>query len=65
MLLETMGRDDVEELEVPFIEDKVVSTLNSINVDKAPSPDGFTMVFWQQYWDFCEAQGDRHFQGFL
>ncbi|RVX07847.1 Transposon TX1 uncharacterized 149 kDa protein [Vitis vinifera] len=36
MLLETMGRDDVEELEVPFIEDKVVSTLNSINVDKAP-----------------------------
>ena len=43
-------------LEVPFTEEEIHSALLDMNVDKAPGPDGFTVAFWQFYWDFVKEE---------
>lgn len=35
------------ELERPFVEEEVLDALENMNGDKAPSPNGFTMAFFQ------------------
>ena len=52
--MESLSRDDVETLEVPFTNEEIVSTLNSMNENKALGLNGFTMAFWQHYWDFVK-----------
>ena len=44
------------ELEIPFSETEVHSALMEMNGDKAPSPDGFTVAFWQSCWDFAKVE---------
>ena len=35
------------ELERPFVEEEVLDGVENMNGDKAPSPNGFTMAFFQ------------------
>ena len=43
-------------LELPFIEGEVQAALMDMNGDKAPSPDGFTLLFWQSCWEFVKEE---------
>ena len=43
-------------LEVPFSEDEVFSAFSSLGGDKAPSPEGFTLAFWQKCWDVVKDE---------
>ena len=43
-------------LEFSFTEDEVQAALVDMNGDKAPSPDGFTLFFWQSCWDFVNEE---------
>ena len=43
-------------LELPFSEAEVQAALLDLNGDKAPSPDGFTLAFWQNCWDFAKEE---------
>ncbi|RVW83962.1 Transposon TX1 uncharacterized 149 kDa protein [Vitis vinifera] len=43
-------------LELPFIEGEVQAALIDMNGDKAPSPDGFTLLFWQSCWEFVKEE---------
>ena len=43
-------------LELPFSEAEVQAALMDLNGDKAPSPDGFTLAFWQNCWDFAKEE---------
>ena len=45
-----------EMLELPFIEGEVQAALMDMNGDKAPSPDGFTLLFWQSCWEFVKEE---------
>ena len=42
-----ISQQEVENLERFFTEDEIHAALMEMNEDKAPSPDGFTMTFWQ------------------
>ena len=43
-------------LEDPFTMEEVLTTLLDLNGDKALSPNGFSMVFWQFSWDFVKEE---------
>ena len=43
-------------MEFPFSKDEVFSTLSSLCGDKASGPDGFTLAFWQSYWDVVKGE---------
>ena len=51
-------------LEVPFSEEQVRTTLFDLNGDKAPGPDGFTTVFWQENWDVVKVDIMKLFKEF-
>ena len=42
-----ISQQEAENLERFFTEDEIHAALMEMNEDKAPSPDGFTMTFWQ------------------
>ena len=46
-MLKQISPSKAEALEFPFSEAEIYAALMGINGDKAPSPDGFTVVFWQ------------------
>ena len=50
-------------MELPFSEE-VYFSLCKLNGDKAPSPDGFTIAFWQLGWDFTKGDIMRLFKEF-
>ena len=41
----TLSPEEVGSLEVPFREEEVFTTINEMDGDKAPGPDGFSMAF--------------------
>ncbi|RVW91011.1 hypothetical protein CK203_044203 [Vitis vinifera] len=47
--LQSLNRNEVKVLELPFTEKEIHSSLMEMNGDKAPSPDGFTVAFWQYF----------------
>ena len=47
---------EAEMLELPFTEGEVQAALMEMNGDKAPSPDGFSLFFWQRCWDFVKEE---------
>ena len=51
-----INQQEAENLEVPFTEAEIHTTLMEMNRDKAPSPDGFTVAFWQNAWDFTKEE---------
>ena len=38
---------DLQELELPILEDKVIAAINDLPSEKAPSPDGYTGMFFR------------------
>ena len=54
--LNQISQQEAEILEFPFSEDEVHSALMDMNGDKAPSPDGFTVAFWQCCWEFMKDE---------
>ena len=40
-----ISQQEADTLELPFMEEEVHSALMDMNGDKAPGPDGFTVVF--------------------
>ena len=41
-------------LEFPFSEAEIYAALMGMNGDKAPSPDGLTVAFWQRCWEIVK-----------
>ena len=62
---ESLGRDDLRNLKIPFSEEEVFVSLSSLYGDKAIELNDFTMVFWQHYLDFVNYQVIRLFREFL
>ena len=54
--LNQISLQEARMLELPFSEAEVQATLMDLNGDKAPSPDGFTLAFWQNCWDFAKEE---------
>ena len=45
VILNQISQQEADTLELPFMEEEVHSALMDMNGDKAPGPDGFTVVF--------------------
>ena len=43
---------EARSLEVSFKEEKIFTALNELNGEKAPSPNGLSLAFWQASWLF-------------
>ena len=56
MHLQLLNFREVEALKLPFTEEEIHFALMEMNGDKVPSPDGFTMAFWQACWDFVKEE---------
>lgn len=56
MDFETLNRQDAVKLEEPFTKEEVFNVLSTLNGDKAPGPDGFSMAFWQCCWDVVKER---------
>jgi hypothetical protein len=55
---------EVSSLKLPFEENKVLEVVKGMNRDKAPSPDGFTLAFFQDCWDVIKSDLMGVFQDF-
>ena len=51
-----LGTEKSKSLEKPFSKKEVFKALCSLSGDKASGPDGFTMAFWQFFWDFTKVE---------
>ncbi|RVW53118.1 LINE-1 retrotransposable element ORF2 protein [Vitis vinifera] len=47
---------DADDLEVPFSVEEIHFALMEMRGDKAPGPDGFSVAFWQECWDFVKEE---------
>ncbi|XP_070043168.1 uncharacterized protein [Nicotiana tomentosiformis] len=47
--------DEESDLEAPFAENEVLATIQSSAPDKASGPDGYTMAFYRQSWEFINV----------
>jgi hypothetical protein len=45
---------DLSDLELPFTQDEVKDTIDSMPSDKAPGPDGFTGAFFKASWEIIK-----------
>ena len=48
-------QDESFKLIQPFTLEEIKSAVFEMNPDKAPGPDGFSMVFYQKYWDLVQT----------
>jgi hypothetical protein len=65
---EALSMDEAARLEAPFEEREVREVVNSLDRDKAPGPDGFSLAFFQDCWevvkgDFMAVFEDFHSHG--
>jgi len=51
-----LPRIDLADLEVPFTEEEVWKTIQSLPTDKAPGPDGFTGKFYKTGWPIIKPE---------
>ncbi|RVW34075.1 Transposon TX1 uncharacterized 149 kDa protein [Vitis vinifera] len=56
---------DADDLEVPFSVEEIHSALMEMGGDKAPGPDGFSVAFWQECWDFVKEEVVEMFKEFF
>ncbi|RVW32639.1 hypothetical protein CK203_076505 [Vitis vinifera] len=56
LTFDVLGDDEAGLLEVLFFEVEVFKVLLDLNGDKAPSPDDFSLDFWQFNWDFVKDE---------
>ncbi|RVX06605.1 LINE-1 reverse transcriptase-like [Vitis vinifera] len=54
--LNQLNPREAEDLEMPFTEEEILGALMEMRGDKAPGPDGFTMAFWQECWEFVKEE---------
>ena len=54
--LHRLNFQEAGNLELPFSEEEIHFALLELNGNKAPGPDGFTVTFWQAYWDFVREE---------
>jgi hypothetical protein len=52
---EALNMDEVASLEDPFKEREVREVINSMDWDKAPGPDGFSLAFFQDCWEVVKG----------
>ena len=66
MELELSRIDELEasRLEAPFPEEEIKTALFELRGDKAPGPDGFTAVLWQENWDTIKGETINMFKDF-
>ena len=60
----TLSPKKASSLELPFREEEVFIALNEVDGDKAPSPDGFSIAFWQASWHFVKGEIMEMFKDF-
>lgn len=60
----SLDREESRSLEEAFSKGGVLLDLSSLCGDKAPSLDGFTMVFWQFCWDIVKNEVMTFFMEF-
>ena len=65
LTFQRITKDEVARLEIPFIVDEVFIALSNLNGDKAASPDGFTLAFWQFSWEIVKDDIMRMFKEFF
>jgi hypothetical protein len=46
-----MNQSDLRNLEVVFSEDEIWEAIKDMPNEKAPGPDGYTIDFYQKYWE--------------
>jgi hypothetical protein len=56
--------EEASRLELSFEEREVLDVVKGKNRNKAPSPDGFSMAFFQDYWDVIKPDLMRIFLDF-
>ena len=56
LYLKRLNSCEAEVLEVQFTEEEIFAALMGMNGDKAPSPDGFTIAFWQSSWELVKEE---------
>ena len=59
-----ISQQEAESLEIPFAEIEIHAALMEMNGDKAPGPDGFTVSFRQNAWDFTKEEIMEMFKEF-
>ena len=59
-----ISKEDAIWLERPFDEEEVFGGINSFNGDKVPSPNGYSMAFFQSYWSILKKEVMEVFQNF-
>ncbi|RVW75183.1 hypothetical protein CK203_053881 [Vitis vinifera] len=64
LILNQISQQEADTLELPFMEEEVHSALMDMNGDKAPSPDGFMVAFWQFCWEFVKEEVLEMFKEF-
>ena len=62
--LNQISQQEAKILEFPFSKDEIHLALMDMNGDKAPSPDGFTVTFWQCCWEFVKEEVLEMFKEF-
>ncbi|RVX13251.1 LINE-1 reverse transcriptase-like [Vitis vinifera] len=56
---------EADGLEVPFSMEEIHSALMEMGGDKALGPDGFSVAFWQECWDFVKEEVVEMFKEFF
>jgi hypothetical protein len=64
LVFDNLDAGEAFSLELPFEESEVLEVVKGLNRDKAPSPDRFTLVFFQSCWDVIKADLMGVFQDF-
>eukprot|EP00253_Pinus_taeda_P015907 PITA_15907 len=57
--------EDNTELSKPIIEEEIIKTIWSMDSDKAPGPDGFTIHFYKVCWDIIKNDLQKMVRGFM
>ncbi|RVW29208.1 hypothetical protein CK203_083949 [Vitis vinifera] len=64
MVCRSLRGESVAWLERPFTKKEICQAIVQLDKDKAPEPDGFTMVVFQEYWDVIKEDLARVFSKF-
>ena len=64
VVFSSISEEDASWLDKPFDEDEVFGEVHDFNGDKAPSPDGFTMAFFQSCWSVVKTDIMNVFHAF-
>ena len=60
-----IGEEEAARMEEMFYVEEVFLAFSELNRDKAPSPDGFSLAFWQFCWDFVKGELMGFFKDFF